>query len=159
VGRAALNLVARLADGRAPAPSGRDSLTPRILAAFGITAASELPSVIAQDTSERARIAALAPLVAEAAAEEPSFNALILEPAGRELGLAGLAVLRSLAWPATEPVPIALAGGFLLGCSEAREACIRTVQEVARLPIAVRDVPRPVEGALILARRALDECS
>ena len=62
---------------------------------------------------DRARIAALAPEVLAAAAEDPTVDDLLVRPAGAELAEAAAAAARSLGWTGGD-LPLGLAGGFLL---------------------------------------------
>jgi N-acetylglucosamine kinase-like BadF-type ATPase len=117
VALAALRRVARRADGRATLPMGGDPLADRLCRELGVAHPSELVSAIYAPGMDRARIAALAPSVVAAAADDPTIVADLLEPAGRELGEAVAAVARALGWPGGS-IPLALAGGFLLAAHE-----------------------------------------
>ena len=110
---AALRRIARRADGREVSRAGGDPLTRRFMAALNVDDPSELISAIYPPALDRTRIAALAPLILEAASDDPSVVTDLLEPAGIDLGVTIAAVARSLGWTRGE-LPLALAGGFLL---------------------------------------------
>ncbi len=155
VARAGLRKLARRADGREnpPHPPGADPLAGRLCAALGIGDVSELVSAVYREGFDRTRVAALAWCVVAAAADDPSLFAEILEPAGLDLAEMALAVARGLG-RTSGPLPIALAGGFLLNSPGVASVLVRRLTgsgyEVAAMP-----VPEPVAGALILARRTL----
>jgi N-acetylglucosamine kinase-like BadF-type ATPase len=152
VALAALRRVARRADGREASPSG-DVLTDRLCAALGVPGPSGLVSAIYVPGVDRTRIAALAPVVVEAARADPELVAALLEPAGRELGQAVVAVARALEW--SEPtLPLALAGGFLLAAPDVANSLRDHVERNGYRPITT-PVPEPVSGALVLACRQL----
>src|SRR5262249_5842382 len=104
---------------------------------------------------DRTRIAALAPVVLAAAAEDPDAAQQVLEPAGDALAEIVIAVARTLGWSGGE-VPLALAGTFLLGAAPVSNAL---EAGLARCGYAINATPvaEPVRGALILAGRAFDE--
>lgn len=150
----ALRLVARRFDGRDSRPSPADALTIRLCRALGIESPGQLVTVIYAPGTDRTRIAALAAEVAATAADDPEVERMILEPAGRELALAVAAVARSLGWD-SGPVPLAMAGGFLLSTpAVAASLC----NHLGRLgyQVSPTPVPEPVLGAVLLARRALE---
>jgi len=151
---AGLRRVARHADGRAgDRPSGRDPLTARLCEALGIGDVSELVSAIYREGVDRARIAALAPAVVAASGEDPGVFAEILEPAAAELARMVRAVARSLGI-GPGPLPLAMAGSFLLNSPAVSRVVVHRLVE-ADYEVRASPVPEPVEGALVLARRAL----
>jgi N-acetylglucosamine kinase len=106
IGRGALRAVLRAADGRAEPTT----LTGRLLDAFAVSDAQDIKDVIYAPSFARDRIAALAPLVAEAAAAGDSAAMEILARAGEALALMALAVIRRLFSP-RDSVSVYLTGG------------------------------------------------
>lgn len=150
---AALRRVARAADGRSRTPAGRDPLTEHLCRAVGVAVPSELVSAIYAPPFDRTRIAALAPVVVAAAAEDPTITDELLEPAGRELAEAVAAVARKLNWSGG-PIPLALAGGFILATEQVFQSLLAHLERLGYAPACAR-VDEPVRGALVLARKAL----
>jgi len=148
---AGLRLVARRADGRDPVRGSQDPLTQRICASLGVETASEIIGVLHSPVFDRARIAGLAPVVSAAALEDPVITATILRPAGRALAEMALAVARSLEYE-SGPLPLALAGGLLLGTFPVAEALIAEIIR-AGYDVVVDQVAEPVAGAIVLAKR------
>ncbi len=150
---AALRRCARRADGREPGFAA-DLLTARFLTSLHITASSELISALHAPGMDRTRIAALAPVVLDAARLDPTITTTILHPAGIDLAETVAAVARQLGWSSGD-LPLALAGGFLLRADPVRQSLLDhlTTQGYQPIPQLVTD---PVTGALILARRAID---
>jgi N-acetylmuramic acid 6-phosphate etherase len=142
---AALQAVARAADGRGPATS----LTERLLARLGVSQPQGLIAAVYRSGRDRADLAALAPLVVEAA-EDDAVAAAIVEEAAAELAQAGAAVALQLGW--SGPLPVALAGGLLLGSEGYRERVLRRLRSLDVQPGAVALVEEPARGALQLAR-------
>jgi N-acetylmuramic acid 6-phosphate etherase len=141
---AALRAVARAADGRGPATS----LTERLLARLGVSHPQGLIAAVYRSGRDRADLAALAPLVVEAA-EEDEVTARIVEEEAQELAQAGAAVAGQLGW--ASPLPVALAGGLLLGSAGYRERVLRGLRSLGVQPRAVTLVEEPAQGALQLA--------
>jgi N-acetylglucosamine kinase-like BadF-type ATPase len=150
---AGLRRVARRADGREPVAPEADALSRRLFQALRVSGPSELVGAIYSGGFDRARVASLAPAVVEAASEDPALAVDILEPAGHELAELVAGVARNLGWQGG-PLPLALAGSFLLGCPIVSGVLLERL--VAKgFEVEARTVPRPVEGALVLARREL----
>jgi N-acetylglucosamine kinase-like BadF-type ATPase len=150
---AALKRVVRRADGReAVGPQG-DILGRRIYDALGISGTDALIASVYGDGLDRAKLASLAPVIVAATEEEPELAAEILDPAARDLAEMVAAVARNLGWHSGH-LPLAKAGGFLLGCARiAATLC----EELQRMGYRVEPtlVPEPVRGALVLAGREL----
>ena len=72
---------------------------------------------------DRARIASLAPDVLAACSQAPELGERLLAPAGAELAEIVGAVARSLGW-SSGPLPLAMAGGFLLSATIVRQGMI-----------------------------------
>ncbi len=152
-----LRRVARVADGRqAGGPTDPDPLSRRLCEALGIADTSELVSAVYREGFDRTRIAALAPAVVAAAADDPSIFAEILEPAGADLARMVAATARSLGLgPGRGPLPLAMAGSFLLNCKAVSRVLIHRLIEGGH-DVQAAPVAEPVEGALFLARKALE---
>jgi N-acetylglucosamine kinase-like BadF-type ATPase len=154
VALAALRRCARRADGRAKHSWAVDPLTDRLCRALGVANATGLVTAVYAPGVDRARIAALAPIVVDAAVDDEEITADLLEPAGRELAEAAAAVARALDWHAGG-LPLALAGGFLLATPDVSRSLLEHLSRLGYEPAAAQ-VFEPVRGALLLARRALD---
>jgi N-acetylglucosamine kinase-like BadF-type ATPase len=148
----ALRLVTRRVDGCEPAPTP-DPLADRLCRALGVPDPSVIVSAVYAPGLDRTGIAALAPEVLAAAEEAPELVDRLLRPAGEALGKQVLAVARKLGWPAG-PLPLALAGGFLLSAPAVSSALVDTLASAGFAPHAT-PVPEPVRGAVVLAERAL----
>jgi N-acetylglucosamine kinase-like BadF-type ATPase len=153
----ALRLVARRDDGREPSRTAAspDPLTARLCRALGVARPSQIVTAIYAPESTRARIAAMAPEVLAACDESPDDAARLLRPAGAALAEIVAAVARSLGWP-DGPLPLAAAGSFLLSAGPVRRAMLDDLAGRGYQP-ALRPVPEPARGAVILAGRALAE--
>ncbi len=139
--RAALVAVARAEDGRGP----ETLLAARILEAAAMPSVDDLIAWARAARPER--IAALAPVVCKAAAEDP-VAALLVQTAAEELALHVLALRQRLSDPAT---PVALGGGLLSKGSPVRDALVARFA-AAQPPVKLvdREVD-PARGALALA--------
>ena len=146
VALAGLRAAARAADGRAPATP----LTDRLLAAFGLTRPQELVGAVYRG-NDRAALAALAPLVLDAAdAGDPVADGIVRE-AACELAAAAAAA-RSL--DLGDTFPVALAGG-LLAAPGYRERFLAALAARGLTAAPVALVPEPAEGAVKLALDAI----
>ena len=150
---AALRLVARRADGRDP--SANPALTRAVCSALGIESTAGLIAAVYRGGVDRARLAALAPVVVASAEDDPSIFTEILRPAGMELALMVDAVARSLNLR-RGILPLALAGGFLLRCPYVANVMVDRLSALG-YDVSARPVADPVEGALALARRGFDD--
>jgi N-acetylglucosamine kinase-like BadF-type ATPase len=153
IAAAGLRAVARSADGRGPATT----LTDLFLAILGITRPEELIAAVAH-SSDRAAVAALAPVVLEAAAAGDAIADEIVRGAASELAVAAAAAARQLALgPA---VPVALAGGLLLESADYRRRFLAALVECGLTADPVAVVAEPAEGAVRLAlkRYMLSDC-
>ena len=153
---AGLRKVARRADGREriAGPIGSDSLTKVIVEALGIAGPEGLIRAIHGSGFDRARIATLAPAVIAAMGDDSSIEAEIIGPAAVSLAEIAVAAARALGWEGG-PLPIGLAGGFLLGVDPMVDRLLRELAGAGYEPIWTR-VPDPVAGAIVIARRELD---
>jgi N-acetylmuramic acid 6-phosphate etherase len=141
---AGLHAVARAADGRGPATI----LTERFLERFRLSRPQELIPAVYGGGWDRAALASLAPLVVQAADADP-VAADITEHGARQLSLAAAAVTRQLNW--TCPVPLALAGGLLLGNPGYRTRVLHALQSMEVRCDPVTLVEEPAAGAIRLA--------
>jgi N-acetylglucosamine kinase-like BadF-type ATPase len=141
---AGLRAAARSADGRAQVTP----LTDRLLAAYGLTRPQELIGVVYRG-GDRAALAALAPVVLEAAAAgDPTAEHIVHDAAG-ELASATAAAARQLTLGGA--FPVALAGGLLVSSAAYRERFLSALADrgLAVGPVAL--VTEPAEGAVRLA--------
>ncbi|HZV06545.1 MAG TPA: N-acetylmuramic acid 6-phosphate etherase [Gemmataceae bacterium] len=141
---AGLQAVVRAADRRGPATR----LTERFLNRWSLNQPQDLVAAVYRSGRDRADFAALAPVVLEAA-EEDAVAAEIVEQAARELARSGEAVLRQLHWEG--PVPLALAGGLLLGSEVYRQRVLHALTTLGVQPEPIALVEEPARGAIKLA--------
>lgn len=145
IGRAALQAVARAADGRGPATQ----LTERLLTACGLTRPEELIEYV-YTRADRAALAALAPIVLECAASDPVAHRIVQEGASELAAIAATAAAR-LSLPAT--VPLALAGGLFVSSKLYRDRFLHALAERGYQAHPLSRVPEPAVGALRRAAR------
>ena len=148
----ALRLVARRRDGR-ELRGDNDELEKRLCGELGVESTDKIVLALYSSRFDRGAIARLAPSVVEAAGEDLDVIDKVLLPAGAALAEMVLAVHRQLDWP-LGPVPLALAGSFLLSSVEVRRGLLTALSssEVEFVPTSCHE---PVRGALLLARKAL----
>jgi N-acetylmuramic acid 6-phosphate etherase len=142
----ALRAVTRAADGVGPA----SLLSERLLEALGLGAAQELIPWLRGAGRDRAQVAALVPLVLEAAARGDAVARELAEAGARDLALAGAAVARRLGM-AGGAVPLALAGGVIVGDADHRGRVLEALRAAGLNPTPMTLVPEPARGALRLA--------
>ncbi len=145
---AGLQAVARAADGRGPATR----LTERFLKQLGLNQPQELIAAVYRSGRSRADLAALAPLVLEEA-EADEVARGIVEREARELARAGETVVRQLRWEG--PIPLALAGGLLLGSEVYRQRVLDALTSFGVAPGPITLVDEPAQGGVQLAVTAL----
>ena len=151
-----LRFIAKSVDGRMPREATSQILNQKVMHALGLTDdPNGIVSVIYQPEYDRARLASLAPSVIEAIRAEPRLIPVLLKPAGIELAEAALSVARKLQIP-TGRLPVGLAGSFLLGTQEIRDALVLHLERQGYQP-EIREVPRPVLGGLVLAKAAIQD--
>ncbi|MBN9122582.1 MAG: N-acetylmuramic acid 6-phosphate etherase [Planctomycetes bacterium] len=141
---AGLRAAARSADGRAQVTL----LTDRLLTAFGLTRAEELVGVVYRG-GDRAAIAALAPVVLDAAEAGDPVAEHIVRDAASELASATAAAARQLGLGAA--FPVAVAGGLFTSSHDYRQRFLSALADrgLAADPVAL--VTEPAEGAVRLA--------
>jgi N-acetylglucosamine kinase-like BadF-type ATPase len=144
---AGLQAVARAADGRGP----ETSLAERFLGKLGLDQPEQLIPLVYQGGWDRAALAALAPLVLEAAATDP-VAAQIKEEAAQSLANTAKALARRLGLGAGA-VPVALAGSVLLGNHSYRDRVLDALGKAGLRPEPVALLQEPAEGAVRVAGR------
>ena len=145
-----LQAVVRAADGRGPATR----LTERFLHRFGLSQPQELVAAVYRGGRDRADFAALAPLVLELIAEDDVADAIV-EQQAQELARAGQAVLRQLGMEG--PIPLALAGGLLLGSEVYRQRVLHALATLGVQPSPIAHVEEPAQGAIELAVKTREQ--
>lgn len=142
--RRALNAITQAADGRGE----KTRLVEMILQFWKLKAPMEIIPRVYRSDLKPAEFAQLAPLVLRAAEAGDAVAREIISDAARELALAIFAVARALRF-AEEKIPLAFAGGLLLGAELLqKELWARLKENFA--PIAL--VREPVVGAVKIAR-------
>lgn len=144
---AGMQAVARAADGR----GAGTMLTERMLNHLRLGDDPQaLVSAVYGGRLDRPAIAALAPIVCQAAADSDLVAGEILDCAAQALAETATAAARRL-FPSDQIVPLALAGGLLVSQASYREKVLHALAQrgVECQPIAV--VAEPAEGAVRLA--------
>jgi N-acetylglucosamine kinase-like BadF-type ATPase len=132
-----------------------DHLTPLLLDALAVDTPPGLITAVYGRRLDRTTLAGLAPLVAQAAqAGDPRASA-ILSQAAHDLAAIVEAVFHALSDPPWPSLPLALAGGFLLGCDSVRDEVLALLADRLPVPVHAQAVPDPVAGAVILALKEL----
>lgn len=144
---AALQAVARAADGRGP----DTCLTQAFLHEFGVGQPQQLITALHRDQWDRTRLASLAPIVLEAAGSDP-VAAAIRRSAACVLAETAVAAAHQLGWR-EQHVPMALAGGVLLGQVGYRALVLEQMQKHGIGAEPVQLVAQPALGALRCALR------
>jgi N-acetylmuramic acid 6-phosphate etherase len=140
---AGLRAVVRAADGRGPATA----LSERLLERLGLSRPQELVGAVYRGGLDRTALAALAPLVLDAAEAGDTVAADLVEQGASELALMTAAAARPLSLGG-DPVPLALAGGLLLGSDGYRGQLLRALERVGFRADPVAQVHEPAKGAL-----------
>jgi N-acetylmuramic acid 6-phosphate etherase len=148
----ALRAIAQATDGRAPATE----LMPRFLGRLGLAQPQELIGAVYQGGLDRAALAALAPLVFEAAGAGDRVAEEIIGRGAEQLAAAVAAAARRLNLEQV-PLPLALAGGVLLASRDYRERVLRELESQSIRPGPVTLVREPAEGALRLASLVMSD--
>lgn len=156
IAREGLRAALRAADGRGQPTH----LVELVLDHFGIERASALVPVVYRHNTNSAstspmrpdQMAALAPLVTQAAQMGDEVAQGIVLRAGHELALNVLAVARRLQLP-TANVPLALAGSLLLKAYAVRAGLMTTLSQSEFTFEPVAHVAEPVHGAVKVALR------
>ncbi len=147
IGRRAMVAAMRAHDGRGP----RTSLTSRLIARLGLKDINGLVKKVYAEGVLPDHIAALAPLVTEAADQEQDEVARrILERAGRDLANTVLSVLKRLDLIETEAY-VATVGGVLKRSRPVGEAFAEALRTAAPQAKIIAPLFQPLTGAVFLA--------
>ena len=149
IGRLALRAIVRETDGR----SAPTSLTPRVLAHFGVDRPDELLQTVYHEDFEPAAVAALATHVQQAREEGDPVATAILARGAEELAGAAASVAAQLNLN-TDEFPFVLAGGMFKAVPWLREEMARLLPAIAP---SSTTLPLDVEPALGAVRLALAE--
>ncbi len=128
------------------------ALLPKFLARMSLAEAPDLIPAIYRGPWDRAAIAGLAPVVLEAAEAGDAVAGEIVRAEATELAATASAAVRNLTLPTR--LPVALAGGLLVGSTAYRTAFLDALAAVSIVPDPVTMVADPACGAVILARRS-----
>lgn len=150
IGLAALRAVARADDQRAEPTV----LTDRILQHWALATPQALIQRVYVQMATPAEIAALAPLVDQAARSGDQVAQAILVEAAEELALAATTVARQLQLQG--PIPLALAGGVFVKQPERGAAVVAAAAQRGWEFAPVTIVDEPARGAVILAAQSWD---
>jgi N-acetylglucosamine kinase-like BadF-type ATPase len=146
LGRKAIAAALRAADGRGP----HTQLTRKICQALGL---NDISQVVSKPLSVPA-IAALFPVVREAARRGDAVARRLCDEAGAELATLAVALLERWRWQ-KRIVPVVCAGGVLRSSLRIRRSFARHLRRHAPAARVLLLRRAPVEGALALAREAL----
>lgn len=142
----ALRLVTEVADGR----RGPTVLTDLLLRKLQLEHPSGLVPMIYRGGLDRAALAALAPVVFDAAQQRDEGARLVVAQEARELARTVAAVMRRLG---VDQPPVALAGGLLQANTAYRNLLLTELSALGTVPGPVSVVTEPADGALRLAMK------
>lgn len=145
---AALRAASRAADGWGPATA----LLDRLLAAMQLQQPADLIGAAYGGHWDRARLAALAPIVLAVAEAGDAVAATIVEQQATNLADTAVAAARKAGWRAG-PCPLGLAGGLLVNSDAYRNRLLVALAKRAISFDPVTIVADPAEGAVLIARR------
>jgi N-acetylmuramic acid 6-phosphate etherase len=143
---AALQAVAQAADGRAE-PTG---LTGCFLDRLGLAQPQDLVGAVYRSGKDRPALAALAPLVLQAADAGDRVATSVVGQGAAQLAAAVIAAARALDLERI-PLPLALAGGLLLSSPSFRQRVLDALTAQGTRADPVTLVTEPAEGAVCLA--------
>ncbi len=152
IARAGLRAAAQAADGRGPATRLLDDL----LARLGCRQPADLISAVHRLVGPPGAIAALAPVVFDAAGSGDARAKAIVVRAGSDLAAMVATVAGKLGLD-DAPFPLAITGGVLLASQLLRQALASSLEERNLRPEPIVAVPEPVAGAVRLAARLRDQ--
>ncbi len=150
LGHAAVRAGIRAADGRGPATTLYD----RICAQLELREPARLVEWFYDQELSRTRVAQLARLVEEAAAEGDETAQDLLDQAARHLARAARAVERQLEFPG--PYPLVLSGGAFKACPSLIRRLEARLDDLPKARV-VRLEAEPATGAVLLALDLLRE--
>jgi N-acetylglucosamine kinase-like BadF-type ATPase len=119
-----------------------------LLNKLGLERPEQLVPLINGGRLDRPGIAALAPVVFDAAGRDKTAQVIVNQSA-QELVQAIVTVAGNFGWSA---FPLAIAGGLLLSSDSYRQLMLAALVQVGLKPDPVTLVPEPAEGAIRLAR-------
>jgi N-acetylmuramic acid 6-phosphate etherase len=151
IGLAALQAVARSADGRGE----RTALSRSLLDRLGLKQPEDLIAAVYQRSLDRSAIAALAPLVLVAAEAGDVVAGSITKAGAEQLAAAIAATARRLQLPSS--FPLAIAGGLLLASARYREQSLQSLAVLGINPNPIKLVHEPAEGAVRLVLASLPQ--
>jgi N-acetylmuramic acid 6-phosphate etherase len=144
----ALRAACRAADRCGP----QTVLLERFLAKMSLSAPPDLIPAVYRGPWDRAAIAGMAPLVLDAAAEGDLVATQIVRAQAADLAVTAAGAVHNIGL-AVKGLPVALAGGVLLGSETYRTAFLAGLRDAGVEPGPVQLVPDPATGAVVLARR------
>lgn len=145
----ALRAACRAADGCGPATV----LVDRFVARMSLAGPPDLIPAVYRGPWDRAAIAGMAPLVLDAAASGDAVALGVVRRQAAELAATAAGAVANHGLPRAG-LPIALAGGVLLGSEMYRAEFLAALRAAGIEPGPVTHVPDPAAGAVVLARRA-----
>ncbi len=148
IARSGLRAAFRMIDGRGPATR----LLEGFLTRLRCPQATDLVPAIYHFANDPGAVAALSPVVFEAAESADAVARTILAQAGRDLASMVAAVAGKLGF-GDRPFPLAMTGGVLLASRLLGESLQASLAEQGLRPSPVVPVPHPVAGAVQLAAR------
>lgn len=149
IGKAALQAVLAAHDGRAPATA----LSELILRECSLAAPPDLVRWVYRERIPTAEIAALAPLVEQAAEAGDGIAQAILQQAGNHLADSVQAVATRLSFSGA--IPLAMAGGVILRSRQIADCFRHAAVEKGLLLEPITPVLEPAIGAIRIAQRLL----
>ena len=147
IGKAALHAVLAAHDGRAPATA----LSELILRECSLAAPPDLVRWVYRERIPTAEIAALAPLVEQAAEAGDGIAQAILQQAGNHLADSVQAVATRLSFSGA--IPLAMAGGVILRSRQIADCFRHAAAEKGLLLEPITPVLEPAIGAIRIAQR------
>ncbi len=145
-GRAAMRAMARAADGR----GSKTAISELISARFNESNVSEIIASLHDSRDRLTQIASLAPVVFEAEAAGDKVAVQITADAAASLAEMIVTAADQLGY-ARDEVPLAAAGGVLVGEPVFRERLLATLSQRSLRPVKTEFVQEPVVGAIRLA--------
>jgi N-acetylglucosamine kinase-like BadF-type ATPase len=133
---------------------GPTVLVERFVARMHLQEAPDLIPAVYRGPWDRAAIAGLAPVVLDAAAEGDAVAVDVVRKEATELARTAATAVKANGLPTTA-LPLALAGGVLLGSGAYRGFFLDALRGAGVVPGETRLVPDPAVGAVVIARRSL----